>query len=617
MLRARRLVYVFSAFLMVALGGLFLRLCWLHVAGAEDAQARRSRLADGASLDLARRGSLHDRHGQVVADSVEQLRVTAWPRDITHDGRAPRPAPDVARSLAVISSRLSPLLGLPAASIAPQLLRYSPDGKPQQSFVGEAVTDPGAIDALLASRDGDLRRVGFESRWERRQPWGSAAANLLGVVNYEGRGAFGLEAGLEKVLSCGVDGNYPQMKLGSFRVADAGRDPVASLSGYDVELTLDMVVQRILHEELNDGCARLRAAGGSAVMLDVRTGEILGMDSAPGLDPADSHTWTREAQVFRPTQTVYSPGSTFKPVMMALALDLGIVRPDERIDTSASRGVFGTRHIKDTHPIKTGPASLEEIMVASSNIGMANILTRLVPVGREKDWELMRPVHERLVRLHVPEPTGVPLPAESGGLLTPLKDWTRNYTLVSVAFGHEISVTPLQMASIASTLADGRWRRPRLVSAFLDESGHRVELPSEPAVPVFGRGAVDLVRGYMRSVVEKGAAKIVAVPGVPIAGKTGTTVPDHPARKGEPPAREVHSFIALAPAEAPVIALVVVVDGPQGFRYAAETVAPITGAILRRALPYLGLSEARGAGLSEARGAGLSEARGAEIAEAR
>jgi cell division protein FtsI/penicillin-binding protein 2 len=593
MLRARRLVYVFSAFLMLALGGLVLRLAWLHVAGSADALERRDRLADGASLDLARRGAVHDRHGQVIADSVEELRVTSYAPDITHEGHAPRAADDVARSVQVISTRLAPLLRLPAGRIASQLVRVGDDGRAHQGYVGDPVTDPAAIDALLAERDGDLRRIGLESRWERRYPVGASAGNLLGIVNFEGHGAFGLEVGLDKVLACGVDGRYPQMKLGSFRVADAGREPVASLSGYDVELTIDSVVQRILHEELADGCARLRAVGGSAVMLDVATGDILGMDSAPGLDPADGRTWTKEAQVFRPTQTLYSPGSTFKPVMLSMALDLGIVSPDDKFDTSASHGIFGTRHVTDTHPITTGPASLEQIIVASSNIGMSNILTRLVPLGHENDHELMRPIYDRLVRLGVPRTTGVPLPAETAGLLTPLAQWTRNYTLVSVSFGHEISVTPLQMASIAASLADGRWRRPRLVGAYTDEAGHRVELPTDAPVPVFKPETVALVRSYMQAVVEKGQAKSAAVPGVAIAGKTGTTVPDHPAKAGEPPAHEVHSFIALAPADKPVVALVVVIEGPQGYRFAAETVAPVTGAILRRALPYLGIAEAR------------------------
>lgn len=588
MLRARRLVYIFSAVLLLALGGLALRLAWLQLSDASGAQARRERLALGAGLELAHRGALRDRHGQVVADSVEQLRVTAYARDITHDGRRARDPQDVAASVAVISQRLAPLLGETPAGVAAQLLRTTPDGKPRQAYVGQPVSDPAAIDALLALRDGDLRRVGLEPRWERRYPAGSAGGSLLGTVNFEGRGAFGLEQGLEKLLSCGADGRYPHLRLGSFRVATADAQPVPSLSGYDVELTIDSVVQRILHEELSGGCARLKAAGGSAVMLDVQTGDILGMASAPGLDPADSATWTQVAQVFRPAQTVYSPGSTFKPVMLAVALDLGLVNRDSTVDCSPERGTFGRRHISDTHPIH-GQADLERIIVDSSNVGMANILTRLVPEGSEKDVELMRPVWERLCRLGIREPTGIPVPSESAGLLTPLERWTRNYTLVSVSFGHEVSVTPLQMAAIAASLSDGSWRRPRLVQAIVDESGQRLELGLDPPVSVFRPETAELVRGYMRAVVEKGQAKVAGVPGVPVAGKTGTTVHERrPGESAEGRATETHSFIALAPADDPRVALVVAIEQPQGFRYAAQTVAPVTGAILNRALPYLG-----------------------------
>jgi cell division protein FtsI (penicillin-binding protein 3) len=493
----------------------------------------------------------------------------------------------------VISQRLSPLLGLPAARIAPQLLRTGDDGRPHQAYVGDPVTDPAAIDGLLGLRDGDLRRVGLEPRWERRYPAGSSAGNLLGAVNFEGHGAFGLELGLEKVLACGSDGRYPHHKLGSFRVATAEHEPRPSLAGYDVELTIDSVVQGVLAEEVAAGCARLKAVGGCAVLLDIATGDILGMASLPGLDPTDSRTWTDAAQVFRPAQTVYSPGSTFKPVMLATALDLGLVMPNQKIDCSPERGVFGKRRISDTHPIQGGMGSLEDIIVESSNVGMANILTKLVPEGREKDTELMRPVYETLCRLGVPSPTGIPVPAESGGLLTPLSQWTRNYTLVSVSFGHEISVTPLQMAAITGSLADGLWRRPRLVRAFTDDAGTRLEAPIEPPVRVFLPETTDLVRELMRAVVEKGQAKAAGVKGVAVAGKTGTTVHDPVPGQKQGKSAETHSFIALVPADAPQIALVVAIEQPQGFRYAAQTVAPVTGAILSRVLPYLGIAEVR------------------------
>src|SRR5262249_25005912 len=162
----------------------------------------------------------------------------------------------------------------------------------------------------------------------------------------------------EKVLACGSDGSYPHEHLGSFRVATAEREPQPSLAGYDVELTIDSVVKRILAEELAAGCTHPKAVGGSPGLLGGATGANPGMASVPGLDPTDSRTWTDQAQIFRPAQTVYSPGSTFKPVMLATALDLGLVQPDTRIDCSPNRGVFGKRVVKDTHPIEGGIGTL-------------------------------------------------------------------------------------------------------------------------------------------------------------------------------------------------------------------------------------------------------------------
>jgi cell division protein FtsI/penicillin-binding protein 2 len=194
----------------------------------------------------------------------------------------------------------------------------------------------------------------------------------------------------------------------------------------------------------------------------------------------------------------------------------------------------------------------------------------------------MRPLFEILQRLGIGRTAGLPVAAEAAGRLTPLSGWTRPYTLVSVSFGHEVSVTPVQMAAITATLADGRWRKPRLVSAYLDGTGARIDVPSDEPVPVFTPDAAEIVRDCMRAVVDKGQAGAARVPGLSVAGKTGTTVDETDRSK------EVHSFIALVPAEEPEYALVVVLDRPRGQRYASQTAAPLAGAILRRALPYLG-----------------------------
>jgi cell division protein FtsI (penicillin-binding protein 3) len=268
------------------------------------------------------------------------------------------------------------------------------------------------------------------------------------------------------------------------------------------------------------------------------------------------------------------------------------VGPSTEIDCRPERGRIPGRRklVRDTHPVHED-LTLERIIVKSSNIGMANIVTRLVPEDQPRNTAAMRPLHDILVRLGIGRPTGVPIAAESKGMLTPLARWSRPYTLVSLSFGHEVAVTPLQMAAIAATLADGRYRAPRLLSAWEQAGpGGRIEVPPAEPVRVFSRGSADRVRDFMVAVIEDGQAGSARVPGMRVAGKTGTTQHETERSIHDPrAARETHSFVSLAPADVPRLALVVVIDQPRGFDYASQTVAPVTGAILRRAVDYLGI----------------------------
>jgi cell division protein FtsI (penicillin-binding protein 3) len=178
--------------------------------------------------------------------------------------------------------------------------------------------------------------------------------------------------------------------------------------------------------------------------------------------------------------------------------------------------------------------------------------------------------------------TGVPVPFEAAGIVTPLKRWTRNYTLVSVSFGQEIAVTALQMAAGISTLADGLYRPPRLITACSSEAGRSVRFEQERPRPVFTRDLVDSVRGWMADSVRFGSCAALKLPGMPVAGKTGTATSE------TDPTQETHSFAALAPALDPVIALVVVVHEPNGVDFASQSAAPAAGHILSRLMPYLG-----------------------------
>ncbi|HZL98854.1 MAG TPA: penicillin-binding transpeptidase domain-containing protein, partial [Planctomycetota bacterium] len=409
MLRARRLLLVFSTFLFALLGGLFGRLAWLQVGVGADARARQARQS-WASLPLpAHRGALRDRHGQVLADSLEALQVETWVPRLTHDGSRPREPQDVARSTLDIAECLEPLVQEPAGELAQALWDPAVAGKAVNVRLGRPVTDPDRIDALLAlrGRRGPLWRADLSPVWARSYPAGATAGSLLGFVLADGHGGAGLEYGLDGALSCGLDGKaYTRRGVGDFKLAATDRPALPALHGFDVLLTLDIAVQRMVEEELARSCAKFSAVGGSAVLLEVQSGDVLALASWPSLDPERRSTWTKAAQVVRPVQTIYSPGSTLKPAMLAAALDLGLVHPDAQVDCRPERGRIPGRSkpVVDTHPAH-GPLSLEQIIVDSSNVGISSIMLRLVPESRPKDTEAMRPVFEILQRLGIGQPT--------------------------------------------------------------------------------------------------------------------------------------------------------------------------------------------------------------------
>jgi len=584
MMRARRLVLSLAAMFTLLLGGAAARLAWLHIATHAEASARQQRQHVGASIELARRGALRDRQGSVIANSMEQVQLAVYTNGLLFDGPKRRSAEEVATSVATISGALASPLGMDERAVAERLFEVAGSDNPISKHVGEPVCDPETVDWVLANKNGGvLRRMDLMPSWTRRYPWGTTAGNLLGFVNASAEGVAGLERGLEEVLASGVDGRRQYLgKVAGFSIISPEGEAIPALHGYDVMLTLDMVLQQMVEEELALGCEAAGTSKGSAVLLDTWTGDVLAMASFPNLDPNDYRTWTEEAQVFRPLQTVTAPGSTFKPLMLAAALDLGLVAPDSRIDCTPNNARYGYRTVHDTHPVD-GTASLQDIIVESSNIGMASILTSIVPDGRSRNTEAMAPVHDVLMRLGVTRKTRIPVSAQAAGRLTPLEDWTLESTLVSAAFGYEMSLTPLQLAAAAATLSDGYYREPRLLAGSMDQYGFFREEPVATPTPVFTRESADLVRGFMTKVWDKARPGWIEAEGVPVAGKTGTVMP---IMNG---GRETHCFVALAPADAPRVALAVVLEEPTGHRYSRTSTGPLVDAILSRVLPYLGV----------------------------
>ncbi len=571
MQRARHFVLVFGVFLFLGVLALTGRLAWLTVGTQEQSEARMDRQSNRMADVEACRGALLDRHGRVLASSVQTLRAEVLPRNFLRRAKTLEEQADLVSDAAAF---LAPLV-----RSDPRELERRLSGS-KWTVLGEPIQDPLDLDTLEAERRGLLYGLDFVSGYTRRYPWGSAAGNLIGYVNHEGVGVAGLEAGLDDLLR-GADGvrRYRVDHLGR-EVSDRTAIQVPAVDGMDVTLTLDARIQQIVEEEALAARARTGAVSVTVVAMEPSSGDVLAMCSVPGIDLSDRQDRPQDGSVCAALQEVYPPGSTFKPLMMAAAMELGLVDPEgPPVDC---RAFNGPRRIRDTHP-KSEPLSVEEIIVHSSNIGMANILTRLVPADRPSDSAAMRPLQEIFEHLGLGRKTGLPVPAEASGLVTKWSDWTRTYTLASVAFGQELGVSAVQMAAAASSLYDGLYRPPRLVAACTDASGEVGGISEGPRTHVFQPDIVRQVRQYMARSVDEGSCESMKLPGVRVAGKTGT------AQCENKPGAEVHSYLALAPSEKPVVTLVVVVREPQGVRYASESAAPAAGAMLMRLLPYMGI----------------------------
>lgn len=574
--RSRILVLRFSGLLLFALVLLAGRLGYLHLTLHEDARAAVAAARDRTRVIPARRGEIYDRHGRALVLNAPALRVDVWPPKLR--GLDTDVGDQITRQ-----RRIADLLA-PAVQASPDELRVALGGD-KNRVLGHPVGDPDTQEWIRAGlpRGGAFHGLDVAEVSVRRYPWGATAGNLLGFLDAEGAGASGLERSLEPWLE-GVDGER------SYRVDHGGReqvDPRAPViephDGLDVTLTLDVKLQQLVEQELLALLAEQEGERAAGVVLDARSGDLLALASVPALDPDDRRTIHGEAMRIAPVQDQYNPGSSFKPLMMAIALDLGLAH-------TADPPILCDRFeplpkIRDTHP-KDHPLTLPEILIHSSNIGMAKIFARLAPEGHPLERAAMESLDGYLARLGLKSAPGLPVPAESAGSYPAFKHWDRDHFPIQASRGQAIAISAVQMAAATNTLADGLYRRPRLVSAVSrPEPGLREELPAELPAAVFHHDTAERVREWMRLVVEKGNCQELLSLGLPVAGKTGTADLEDDLESGD----EMHSYVALVPAHDPVVTVVLALRRPRHARWASQSVAPAMGRLIRSMAPYLGL----------------------------
>jgi len=389
--------------------------------------------------------------------------------------------------------------------------------------------------------------LAFEYAERRIYPHGGLAAHVLGFTDIDNRGIAGVEQYFDQELR------------------DRAR------SGKPLALSLDIRVQHALRDELAGAMAKFSALGAAGVVVDVRTGEVVAMSSLPDFDPNHPNSMPKDNRFNRATKGVYELGSVFKAFTIAMALDTGTVSMSSEYDARRPIKISGFR-IRDDHA-KNRWLSVPEIFMYSSNIGAAKMA---IDVGGVRQQEFM----SRLGLLHR---SSVELPEVGDPLLPP--KW-RKSSIMTIAFGHGIAVSPLQMASGLSAVVNGGILLPATLLKKDLEEGVRGDR-------VLSRKTSDHMRRLLRLVVEKGTGRQAAIKGYLVGGKTGTA--EKAGRRGYRRNALLTSFVAAFPMNAPKYVVYALMDEPKGikethgFASAGWTAAPTAGRIIARIAPLLGV----------------------------
>ena len=552
---------VWALVAMAAFLGLGWKLFSIQVLQHEEYRAEASKMQGRRWPMEAPRGNVYDRNGNPLALNLKLYSVAADPALVDDP--------------AEIATELEPLLRVPKASLSRTL-----EAKPGVRYVRlqDSVDRP----AAEAIRELGCQGLIVNTQWKRAYPHGRAAASVLGFVGRGGEGLEGVEGALDERLA-GVDGEVLVVldgRLPRSRAQIPERTIVTKqmLSGSSVVLTLDLDIQSIAEEELAKAVENANAAGGTAIVMDPETGEVLALASQPGFDPNQYREYPKGSWVNHAVVSPYEPGSTFKVVTACAAIEEGVMSHGETHQCTGSRSI-GRRSISCAMHGGSrahGPVDLDHIIIKSCNTGIATVAMAM-GAERMSGW---------LKKFGFGEKTGIELAGESRGIVAPPGKWSQ-MQLANIGFGQGISVTPLQLLSAYCTIANGGWRvHPRVVKAITDASG-AIEHPAPPAPErILSEETSARMRGVMTKVVEEGTGKAAGIPGRLVAGKTGTAQKPTP-EAGFRSGLYIGSFAGFAPADDPRIAVIVVIDEPRNGHYGAVVAAPAFRAICERALMYL------------------------------
>lgn len=531
------------AMLALAFVGLAGRAAYVQVFGNEFFQ-REGEIRFARTLELPpNRGRVLDRNGLILATSVVAQSIWSIPQDV--DTSHPK------------LGEAAKLLEMPLAELKRRLTT-------DKTFVWvkRQVDEPVALQIKAL----DIKGLYLRKEYKRQYPEGEAAAHVVGFTNVEDVGQEGVELAFNESLS-GKPGSRRVIKDRLGRVIEDVREAIPPIDGRDIQLSVDSKIQFFAYQKLREAVAEHKALGGSAVVLDAHTGEVLALANYPSYNPNQRRNLTGEQLRNRALTDSFEPGSTVKPFIAALALDKGMVRPETPIHTAPGRLQMGGFTISDVHPYNV--LTVNEVIQKSSNVGTVKIAMQMQP----------RDMWEAYAQAGFGQKPHLPFPGAASGRLRAHKTW-RPIEQATMSYGYGLSSSLFQLAQAYTVFArDGQMVPVTLLKADQEVGGVRV-FSEKNALAV--RKMLQLAAG------PGGTGQRAQTVGYSVGGKSGT------ARKQEGKgyaAKKYRSFfVGLAPVDNPRVVVAVMVDEPSnGVIYGGAVAAPVFSETVQQTLRLLGV----------------------------
>lgn len=502
-----------------------------------------------------KRGMVYDRNLKELATSLRIPSIYASPRMIPKKDKQ-----NLARKLAEI-------LGVNLSEVREKLSR-------DKSFVWlKRRVGERQADEIRKLRNPNL---GILPEYKRFYPNTTLLANLIGFCGIDNNGLEGLELKYDSYLKGKPGVRFTKRDAMGREIVAMEEKLIPAVNGYHLVLTLDQFIQYLTEKELDAACSRWNAKGGMAVVMNPNNGSILAMASWPTFDPNHLFDFPAANRRNRTITDFFEPGSIFKIVTVAGALNEGVVKLTDPFDCERGAYKIGKRILHDVHPY--GILDLQQVLIKSSNIGTVKVASHLGP----------QKLYSYIKKFGFGGPTGIELIGEVGGIVRPPERWSGT-SMSSIPYGQEVAATALQCVSALNVIANGgTLYRPHLLNKVIDDKGieiltNKIEARRNVIKPEIAQ----TMRQILGRVVQEGTGTNAKIEGIPVAGKTGTAQKILPTG-GYSHSNFIASFIGFAPVEKPLLSMIVVLDDPHPSYYGGTVAAPVFKNVMEQSLLYMG-----------------------------